>query len=305
MSILSLALAVLLTTPMRPPATPQPAVKAQEKAPPTPPAVSPTGEPNAPARRFDEGPLKSDVIGAMEVRRWAEDAEMAKRMQTGLQMQIRIQGEKITRLARYGSLIFTDLKDDTGEVLIDETTYTPMDKSVLRPSPFPTDRIKETGLPIMVRVKPSARAAKTLSGHGTIRLVFTVPSGASEKITIENPAQYQGRRIEHPRLEELGIVIELVPPEQVKNMPPGERGLALDRKAKDELIQNITFYDGWMRPMVARDIWAERIDDNTRALQFYRFDSAFVNDEMQMVIEVRSEVEDIQLPVDLKAFPLP
>lgn len=259
----------------------------------TPPTSAPT---------YDQGPLRAEFVAMREVRIRATDPVMAARMESDLRMQFRLQGEPLMKLARFGNLILTDLVDDTGASLIDEKTYTEADKTMTRPVNFPKERLRENGLPLTTRSKLSARGAlKLKSIRGTVHVVL---AEKTEKVTIENPVQYLGKTIDNPRLKEVGIEVALVPITEIENPPPAERYVILCYKAKGENIQGASFVDGSMKPIPARDMTVTKTAGGT--CQLYYFDNATAfNDEMQLVLEFHPQIEDIQLPVELKDVELP
>lgn len=259
----------------------------------TPPTSAPT---------YDQGPLRVELIAMREVRIRATDPVMASRMESDLRMQFRLQGEPLMKLARFGNLILTELVDDTGATLIDDKTYTEADKTMTRPVNFPKDRLRDNGLPLTTRSKPTARGALKLRQiRGTVHLVL---AEKTEKLTILNPLQYVGKVLPDPRLQELGIEVEVAPITEVENPPPAERSIILCYKTKGENVQGASFVDGTMKPIAAREMPVNKTSG--ARCQLYYFDNAAAfNDEMQLVLEVHPQIEDIQLPIDLKDVDLP
>lgn len=248
-----------------------------------------------------QGPLRIEVTAMREIRYTATDPEMAARLRSELGMQVRICGERIDKIVRHGSLIFTELTDDTGRVLIDDNTYSESERTVTRPPMLPPDRLRTDGLMMTTRANATARGAKTLKvARGAVRVIL-----ADEvlKLTVDNPLRFHGAVIEDPRLKALGIEIAIISNEEIENAPPANRCLAFEYKAKGEHVARAGFYDGWLRPIGARDTWVAKKAGGQ--CQLYYFDTAGFNDDMQMVIEVHPKIEDLQVPLELKDFALP
>jgi len=248
-----------------------------------------------------QGPLRAQIVAMREIRYSAQDPELASRLHSELGMQIRVCGERIEQIVRHGNPIFTELVDDTGRSLIDENTYSEQDKTITRPPMLPPDRLRIDGLLLTTRMNSSARGAALLRrARGYVRVIL-----AKDPITltIDNPLQYHGSTITDSRLKDLGIEVAIVPADQVENAPPANRCLALEYKSKGDHVQRVSFVDGWMRQIPARDMWATKIEGGL--CQAYYFDTGMFNDDMQMVLEVFPTIEVIEVPVELTDVPLP
>jgi hypothetical protein len=260
--------------------------------PPAEPVVAPT---------YDEGPLQVELLAMREIRLRSTDPDLAARMRPELGMQFRIRGERLTQVVRQGNVIFTELVDDTGQVLLDEDTYTEADRTGTRPMMMPAERLRGEGLIVLARNKLSARGALKLKRmRGAIRLIL---ADATEKVTIENPLQYYGKRIADPRLEALGVEVQIVSVEELEIEPPANRCIALWYVTKGDNIQRASFYDGAMRPIPARDSPALR--KSGELCQLYYFDATPFNDEMQLVLEIHPQIDDVSLPIEMDDVELP
>ncbi len=248
-----------------------------------------------------QGPLRAEIVAMREIRYSARDPELASRLHSELGMQIRVCGERIDQIVRNGNPIFTELVDDTGRSLIDENTYSEQDKTITRPPMLPAERLRIDGLLLTTRVSNSARGAALLRrARGYVRVILAKDPVT---LTIDNPLQYYGGTIADQRLKDLGIEIAVVPPDQVENAPPANRCVALEYKSKGDHVQRVSFVDGWMRQVPARDIWATKIEGGL--CQAYFFDTGMFNDDMQMVLEVFPTIEVIEVPLELSDVPLP
>lgn len=299
MSMLSLLVAFLLPQVTQVQGQPPREPQAQ---PPAPAQEQPTTQPQPEPPKFDQGPLRLELMALQEMRRWADDPNIAQRMPVGMQLTFRLQGDRIGELVRYGNLIFTELVDSTGKVLKDPNDYTAIDRQVTRQTPYPPDRLRENGIIVPARVDATARGATQLkAARGNVRVILATEK---VKVTVLNPFQYYGKALEHPRLKELGVEIEIIPLDQVQNLPPNERGLALRYKQGGDKVQSASFYDGRMMPVMAHPNWMT--DAAGQPVELYHLESpAHLTDELQMVFEVHPKIEELTLPVNLENLDLP
>jgi hypothetical protein len=266
-------------------------------APPDEPTTSPAAAP-----LYNTGPLRVELMGVREIRFWSSDPVLAARMESDLQMRLRIQGERVDEIVRTGSVLLTEVVDDTGKALIDETTYKDIDTKTTHTITITPDRLRDSGLLMSARTKPSARGARTLKVlHGTIRVILAKDK---EKFTVVNPFHYYGQTLVDPRLAALGIEIEVLPADQLENAPAMERGIIFHYKTKREHVFNAAFCDGWMRPVPTRDSWINK-KDTAEPCQAFFFEPSAFNDELQVVFEIHPQIEDRQLPIQIDDFALP
>lgn len=252
---------------------------------------------------FTDGPLRAEFVAMREVRQYNLDPQMADRTQSDLRILIRLAGEQLTDISKYGDLIITEIRDDTGKSLLEEDTYADVDESQLRPLAFPEERLRADGLKLATpSLLPSDRAAtklKRVSGH-----VRAVLADKTETVTIVNPLQYYGEVIADPRLEELGLKIRVVPLDELETQPPTDRCVVLDFQAKGDHVQKIEYFDGWNRPVASRDSWLTTEETGTKVQMFY-FDGSALTDELQLVLNVHPTIEDISIPVEFENLDLP
>ncbi len=256
----------------------------------------------APAPTFDVGPLRIELMGVREMRFWTSDPTLAARVESDLQMRLRVQGERVDQIARVGTVILTDVVDDTGKALLDDALYKDVDKTATQTLTITPDRLRDTGLLLSARTRPSARGARQLKTlKGTLRVVL---SKEKVKYSVLNPYQYYGHKIADPRLAALGIEIEVISPDQVENGPPGDRSITLHYKSKHEHVQAASFCDGWLRPLPTRDNWVKHKETGQPCQAFF-FEPNIFNDEMQVVFEIHPQIDDLTLPIDIQNFELP
>jgi hypothetical protein len=241
----------------------EPQAPAQEPTPPPPPVV------------YDQGPMTATLVAMREVRLVMVEGEPRPGMESDLRMQFRIAGDKLGEISRFGNFILTELVDDTGQSLIDENTYSPGEKELMRPNNIPPERLRESGLLLTTRTKPAARAAKTLKTiRGYCQLTLAT---STQSVTVENPLQYYDRVIETPALKELGVEIRVVPLEE---FDPAN-------------VRSANFVDGWMRPVRApeRTVTSKSGAECT----VFTIDPGNLNNELQLVLELHPNVENLKV----------
>ena len=275
--------------------TPQAATEPKPAAPPTTQPATPTTAPV-----YDQGPLRIDISAMREIRLKYLDSAERSAAESNFAIQVRVQGERLKEVSRHGSFILTEIVDDTGQSLIDPKADSEEDKTTTRRLTVPPERLREAGLQLVARAKMAPRESRLLKKvRGTIHLIL---ADKAEKYTILNPLQYADKTIDDARLKALGVEVRLVPAGEFEQPVP-EGCIVLHFKTKPEYIQGVTFYDGWMRPLAAR----ERQLTTTSGQQCtgYCFQGNALDNEMQLVLEVYSKVEDIQLPLEADNVPLP
>ncbi|MBK9120173.1 MAG: hypothetical protein IPM18_11315 [Phycisphaerales bacterium] len=258
-------------------------------------------QPAAPAVDYTQGELRAEITAMREMRFSIDDPAMAGRFRSELALQVRVAGTPLPRIVRHGNLLLTEVVDDTGHALVTDETYSEADRTTTRPQAIPLARLQSEGLLLATRCEVSQRGAKELRRlRGEVQLFL---ADEAETVTIVNPFQYVGRIVEHPRLAELGIEIEVVAPERLQSTPPANRTIVLQYKSRPEQVKSALFYDGWMRQLPARDTVVQTRDEQN-ATMFY-FDVGQINNEIQLVFEVHPKVEEIRLPIDLTSVALP
>jgi hypothetical protein len=294
--------------PTAPPTTPPTAPPgARPAAPPTAPpgapptAVGPTGAapPAAPAVLYDTGPLRAEITAMREIRlRYVDDADKSA-AESQFAMQVRVSGEKLGSITRFGNLILSELVDDKGHSMLDPNSPNEQEKTQMYPMSIPKDRLSSMGLLVMARGRPAERTAEHIKAKGTIHVVL---GEKPEKITILNPLQYLGKTIPDPRLAELGVTVRVVPTTELKQPVQGQC-VVLQYVTKPENVKDAALYDGWMRQLPAGERKVPAADD--KECVAYCFESTAALDEIQLVLNVHAKVEDVQLELNAENVPLP
>lgn len=264
--------------------------------------ATPLQGPNDDGPRYDQGPWKVEVTAMREMRLLYFDDEERSNRESNFAIQVRVQGERIGDVTRYGELILDELVDDTGKSLIAEGDFTDEMRERTRVQTMPPEHLARSGLQIVARTThTSARGAERIAKiKGTVRLVL---AEEAETVTILDPAQYYGQTIKDPRLAAMGIEIQIASLDDLAAPPPG-RCLVIRYLAKQDNVKSIRFFDGWMRPMQYRERPVQLKDSDERVMA-YCFDTPMFNNEMQIVLDVHPNVEIVQAPLAETDIPLP
>jgi hypothetical protein len=278
----------------------------QQPAPPTPPGV--THVPPAPpatqpmdelAVTYDQGPLRSEVLAMFDARYFFLEKTPGAR-ESELRMQVRFAGSGIENTVRVGNIIFTEATDDTGRALITPETYTDEQKTEMRPFNYPPERLKSSGLLLQAKLDSPARAARTMRLRGSLRVVM-----APEKleISIDNPLQYVGKIIPNEKLKEIGLEVRVVPAEELSEEQSQPNQLVLQIAKGDEKVQEVAFYDGYMKQMRPRERTLKT--NSGESVKAYSITSGTLDENTQMVLRVFPKTEDVSIPIELDSVPLP
>lgn len=277
----------------------------EEPTPPTPPVPSPppTTQPAAPAEKspYVQGPLRVELMAILEGRYHYFDESMAQKRDSELRMQFRVAGENIGQIVRYGSIVLEDVVDAEGNALVDPATITDEARTTTRLSTMAPERIEESGLLLVAQSKASARTAQTLRHvRGFVRCVF---STGYEEITVLNPLQYLGKKIENPRLEALGVEIEMQAAPGPDANPPANQQFTLCYKRGGDRIRTVNVFDQWMK-VIRNRATPSQGEDGRECMQF-RLLGGEVDDHSQLVIQIFADAREEVVKFDLPDVKLP
>lgn len=291
-SILVSSLLVLLQAPAQPATPPPPAT--------TQPAGQPA-EPPAPPLVYDSGPLRAEITAMREIRLKYLDSAERSAAESNYAIQVRIAGDKLGKIKRFGSLILSEAVDDKGGAMVKPDTYKEEERTAMRPQMMPIERLREQGLLVATRCSASSRGSSRIAKlKGTIKLVM---AETTDKLTLLNPYQYVGKTIDDPRLAELGIEIKVLPVEEIEQPLQAQRSLVVQIVSKPENIQSVAFFDGAMQPVRHRE---NPLKTKSGAdVTVYNLDGGSFTNETSMVLEVHPQVEIVELPVEVENLDLP
>lgn len=253
---------------------------------------------------FDHGPLRLEIGAMFDARLWFRENQLGQRP-SELQMQLRVVGDRLGEIARYGNVIFTEAVDDTGKSLLKADAYTEEDKTVTRPQPSPIEELRKSGLRLPARLDSPSRAANTIRLRGSIRLILGQDKRA---VTIDKPLQYlEGDgQVKNDELHELGVGLRIRSAEDLKldaKPPPPGKILVLQYLQGQEKVHSVTLYDGWLKEIPKRERQMTTTDGAD--VLVLTLAAAEIDVNTQLVLEVFPKIEDIRLPVEIDAQPLP
>lgn len=215
---------------------------------------------------------------------------------------LKLTGEKVMDIDRCGRPIIETMVDDKGTVLIDTAGYTDADRNTtsLVTATANVEQLGYIRLDLPTTRPPARAATKITQIKGYVNVVY---GGQTEEITIDNPAQYAGGTIDHPRLKELGITIRVLKPAEEAIEPADNRGIAIRIEGKDEMVKNVDLYDEWMKRMSVRPRVSKTQKDETYF--YYSIMGALLTPDCQMALTVYQSIEKEKIEFDIKDYTLP
>lgn len=269
--------------------------------PPEPVAVSPQQPPAPPTAPELKGEMRVEYLGLMDQRVDFAPPPPERAPRPALRILFKLTGEKLGDLYRCGKVVIEELVDDTGAKLFDPATIAEKDKTAT--AIVNTAGALQAGYHMLdLNATPAARAAKSItSAKGHVNIMF---GGPTEDITIENPMQFVGKTIEHPRLASLGLKVRVLKLGGEEATEPADgRGIALAFEPSDEQIKALEFYDENFKKVAARprDSRSEKVD----GYKFYGLAGGLLTADTQMVLTVFTKIEKKKVEFHLKNLTLP
>ena len=262
--------------------------------------AAPQQQPSPPPPSMLEGPMRIELTSIRERRSASFIEGDTAPVSNDLTLQFRVRGEQLTQIARYGRPIFSRITDSTGKSLVDPSAYSDSEKNYTGRQLALPSRLERSGLVFAARIlAPQRKAAEISIIKGTFRVVYATKH---ESIYIDNPRQYQGRTIDHPRLKEYGIEIFVLPPGQPARAQITANDVALRFVSGEERIHDVIHCDPWLKQLRSRTM-AMR-DDEGRDCIVYKTE-AELTDEHTMVIEFYPTIQDVRIPIDFESVKLP
>lgn len=265
-------------------------------------AAQPEEPPVTSAPTYDHGPLRCEVSAMFDARYWYKVVPPRVRP-SELQMRLQVSGERITKVARTGDVIFTEAVDDTGKALIDPDSYTDEQRNAVHPLRLTPEQLRVQGLLLPASFTSPAREARSLKLRGSVKLVL---AEGREDVTIDNPLQYVGKPLEHELLRKLGIVVRVVPPDELETAGPPktpEELLVLEYVEKGDHVNSVGLHDAWMKQLRYRQQTMKTKDG--REVTTYTLGRDKFTDETQLVLDIFIDFEEVVLPVELDDIALP
>lgn len=250
-------------------------------------------EKNAPS-----GPMRIEPLAMFDNRSWTLGHETSAK----LQFQVKLTGERLGQIVRAGKLYMQELVTDTGESLLRTNTYRPRDADATQAVYVTSRTLRQGYLPRAEEFKsPSRVAQKIAKARGYINVAYA--PGIVE-ILIRNPLQFQGGILEHPKLRELGIEIEVLDvKEDDAPLDTANRGIAMNITREPDKIRDINFYDGWLRQIPARGRKKKGEDD--KGYMYYQLGKGNLDEDSYLVLTVFPSIETQKIAFELDDLPLP
>ena len=260
------------------------------------PAEQPAEEVKPPA-----GPMRLELnaIGESRVRYAGETPPNAPPSTLGI--QLKLMGDRLESIIGLGQLVIEEMIDDQGTAHVTPADVDGETRTAAGPNRASSGVLEQGFWPLQAETKAPPRSVSKLAKvRGFVNVVYT--SGESEEILIDNPVQYRETFLEHPRLKELGIKIEVRAPGDDSSEAFG-RGVAFDFGDFRKQVRRVEFYDGWMKPMYARERRMRGADG--KMLSFWGVSVGKLDEDSQMVLTFYPETEQQQLTFELEQVELP
>ena len=217
-------------------------------------------------------------------------------------LRTKLTGEKLRYLSGRGEMIIEEMVDDTGLVLMTIDDFAPRELTKIYPLRAGKKMMTVGYAGLTVKAKSPSRQARKLS---KVRgYVNTVYAETTEEIMIDNPLQFSGGLIKHPRLEELGIKIKVIDPDPGVVDKREKGGIALQfPEGSIKKVRKIEFFDGWLKPLYARERPVTKPDQDEYI--YYAVMIGPIDGDSQMLLKFYPEVEEQRVEFEMKDIELP
>lgn len=249
------------------------------------------------------GPMRIEPYAVSESRvRYREGAAEAA-ASSKLRLQVTLTGERLKDIVGLGHLVIEEAIDDTGAVLAAPENIQKRDRSATSPVRITKRVLKRGFVTSMAELPAPAREARKLAKvTGWINVVY---GDGTENILVDNPLQYLGGYLKHPRLEELGMNIRVIEPgDEVDEQREGQ-GVALQFERCAKQVRNTEFFDAWLKPMYPRARRVETPDGEDYMYYGVMPGVAKVDADTQMILTVWPEIEEERIRFSFENIELP
>ena len=247
------------------------------------------------------GPMRLELnaIGESRVRYAGEVPPNAPPSALGIQMKL--MGDRLDQIIGLGQLVIEEMVDDQGNAYVNPEDITEETRTAVAPNRAAATVVEQGFWPMQAETKAPPRTASILAKvKGFINVVYAV--GEPEEILIDNPTQFREGFLEHPRLKELGIKIGVRAPGDESNEAFG-RGVAFDFGDFRKQVRRVEFYDGWMKPLYARE--RRMRGEDGQPLSFWGVSVGKLDEDSQMVLTFFPKTEQQTLTFELDDVELP
>ncbi|MCA9245269.1 MAG: hypothetical protein KDA32_15035 [Phycisphaerales bacterium] len=238
-----------------------------------------------PAAPKFEGPMRVEPVAVMESRLWLKEGD--RRDRSRLAVQCRVTGERLTNCVKMGRLIFEELKDDTGAVLISAEELTEAQREKMRDMQISPQIVQAGGVLLAANAELPKRSATKLMGKGYVQVAY---SNGVEEVMIDNPFRFEGEFIDHARLKELGVKIRVPKIGEEVDIQKSGKAMPLEIVEGQEKIESVQLFDAWFRQMRTRAKQMKSKADKPIAV-YEVVAGADISEDTQIVIRLYANVE--------------
>jgi hypothetical protein len=247
------------------------------------------------------GPMRIELYSISESRTRYIGEPPERPQGNSIRLLVNLTGERLPEIVGMGHLVIEEMTDDTGAVLAAPDELQRRDQSATSPVRI-TDRMVQRGYVQRVGDArgPTREARRIKKTTGWINLVYATET---EDILVDNPLQYLGGYIEHPRLQELGLKIKVVEPGEEVRQIQERGGIALQFERSAKQVQHVGFFDAWLKPMYPRSRRVEAPDGQEYV--YYSMVVGNLDADVQMILTVYPEIEEERVRFEFEDIKLP
>jgi hypothetical protein len=247
------------------------------------------------------GPMRIELFMVSEERVRYEGEVPEQATESSIRLHVKLTGERLAEMVGLGHLVIEEMIDDTGAVLASRENLEPRDEKATSPVKSSKRLLARGFVNRSAQAKAPSRAARKLAkASGWVNIVYATKT---EEILIDNPLQYEGGWLEHPRLKELGLKIRVITPGDEVNVRREGRGIALQFEESRKKIEQIEFFDAWLKPMYARSRTVQTPDGEEYT--YYGTVMGAMDADTQMLLTVYPEIEEDRIRFEFKDVELP
>lgn len=258
---------------------------------------TPAAQPETPKL---EGPMRVTLLGAIEQRTRYVEEPQGVTASPSMRLQLKLTGENLARVARMGNAIITEAVDDQGDNLVEMEDRRPDVGERTRPFSMSVAMQRAGYVVLDVTLQPAKRSATRIQTlKGFINVAY---ADETDEIVILDPMRFAGRTLDHPRLVEHGILIDVLEPDAADTGGPG-RGIGLRIHDGEENIRGIEMFDADMKQIITRNSNRRPIDAEPYLLVATA--GVPITPDTQMVIAIHPTIERERIEIELTDVELP
>ncbi len=252
--------------------------------------------------RYDVGETHIMILAFLEQRYLFFENFLDRLPSSGLRIQYRLQGEDVVNLVQVGELVIDEAVDDTGKSMVDPSTITDERRNAVRDVNMKPEDLRARGWMFGGSLEAADRAATVIKHvKGSMRCVF---AAESEEIVIPHALEYLNKKLDDPRLAELGIEIKLIPSRDPAGDPEQQREIGVMLTSGESKLRNVEFCDAWLRPIALRAPIDAKTKDN-ETYKAYQTGMNPITNDSTLILSVSPEVSDRRVELNLTDVKLP